>query len=409
MFIMYCNIKMLKTVIIIFLIEHFIGINFLIINYIERIPTEYLCISSKIPTFKCLNDEMIDIQKYIDLVFNGTLLDNKKKYYITENPKISVVISVYNGEAYLKTGLLSIQNQNMKDIEIVIIDDCSKDNSVELIEKLKYSEPRIVLYKNNENRGALYTKCKGVLLSKGKYVLLLDEDDMYIQKEAFSILYEEAERYKLDILQFNTLISKPKIKRIKKKRLNVDNPIVFQPKLSEIMFSHNSKGEIEFHEKLLTNCLIKKDILIKAIREIDDKYMNQKINIHDDFFIYFLLTRYAITYKLIDRFFYLVICDWDKLNKNAKFRNKEKKKYKNYLRCDNYLKFIEFIFNKTENTFYDKQIAFFSFNRWYLSNKCRNFVNTIEKAKIIAKLYIENKFIRDEDKKKLIKFLNENK
>ena len=175
------------------------------------------------------------------------------------------------------------------------------------------------------------------------------------------------------------------------------------------MFSHNSKGEIEFHEKLLTNCLIKKDILIKAIREIDDKYMNQKINIHDDFFIYFLLTRYAISYKLIDRFFYLVICDWDKLNKNAKFRNKEKKKYKNYLRCDNYLKFIEFIFNKTENTFYDKQIAFFSFNRWYLSNKCRNFVNTIEKAKIIAKLYIENKFIRDEDKKKLIKFLNENK
>lgn len=408
MYIMYFNTKILKAVIIIFLIEHFIGINFFIRNYIEGIPTEYLCITSKIPTFKCLNDEMIDIQNYIDLIFNGTLIDNEEKYYITENPKISVIISVYNGEAYLKTGLLSIQNQNMKDIEIVIIDDFSKDNSVDLIEKLMHSEPRIVLYKNNENRGALYTKSKGVLLSKGKYVLLLDEDDMYIQREAFTILYEEAERYKLDILKFNTLISKPKIKRIKEKRLNVDNPIIFQPKLSEIMFSHNSKGEIEFHEKLLTNCLIKKDILIKVIKEIDDKYMNQKINIHDDFFIYFLLTRYAINYKDIDRFFYLVIFDLDKLNKNAKFRNKEKKKYKSSLRCDNYLKFIEFMLYKTENTFYDKQIAFFSFNRWYLSNKCRYFDNTIEKAKIIAKLYIENEYIRDEDKKKLFKFLKEN-
>ena len=381
----------------------------MIINDIERIPTEYLCFASKIPTFKCLNDEMIDIQNYIDLVFNGTLIDKKHKYFPTENPKISVIISIHNGEAYLKTGLLSIQNQDMKDIEIVLIDDGSKDNSVNLIKELMSSEPRIVLYSNNENKGALFTKSKGVILSKGKYILLLDEDDMYIQREAFSILYEEAERNNLEILKFNTITSKPKIKRIKHKRLNIEAPVIFQPNLSKIMFSHNSRGEIEFQEGLLTNCFIKRDILIKVIKEIDDKYMNQKINIHDDFFIFFLLTRYANNYKTIDRFFYLVICGWDKINKNAKFRNKEKKKYKSFLMCDNYLNFIEFMLNKTENTFFDKQIAFFSFDRWYLSNKCRYFVNTLEKAKNISKLYIENEYIQDEDKKKLIKFLNENK
>ena len=50
------------------------------------------------------------------------------------------------------------------------------------------------------------------------------------------------------------------------------------------MFSHNSKGEIEFTEGILTNCLIKKDILIKAINQIDDKYMKQNIYILDDNF-----------------------------------------------------------------------------------------------------------------------------
>lgn len=401
---MYFKQKTEKIILIVFLFEHFLGINIFIINYIERIPSEYICLTSKIKTFKCLNDEMIDIQNYIDLVFNGTLIDKNKKYSLKENPKISIIISVYNGEAYLKTSLLSIQNQDMKDIEIVIVDDGSKDNSVNLIKELMLSEERIVLYKNNENKGALYTKSKGVISAKGKYVLLMDEDDIYIQRDAFSILYEEAEKYNLDILKFNTFSSKPKIKRIKHKRLNIDTPIIFQPNLSELMFSHNSKGEIEFKEGLLTNCLMRKDILIKAIREIDDKFMNQKINFHDDYFIYFLLTRFSNKYKFIDRFFYLVIKRWDKINKKAKFRSKEKKKYKGLLRCKNLLNFIEFILYKTENTFFDKRIAFFSFDRWYINNVCRKSDKTIIQAKKISKLYIENEYIRDADKKKLINF-----
>ena len=60
----------------------------------------------------------------------------------------------------MKTALLSIQNQNFKDIEIVMVDDGSKDNSIGLIKKLMRTDPRIVLYKNKENKGMLYTKTK---------------------------------------------------------------------------------------------------------------------------------------------------------------------------------------------------------------------------------------------------------
>ena len=85
------------------------------------------------------------IQNYMDLVFNGTKIDKDKIYYPSINPKISIIISVYNGEAFLRTALLSIQNQIFKDIEIIMIDDGSEDNSVNLIKELMKTEPRIIL------------------------------------------------------------------------------------------------------------------------------------------------------------------------------------------------------------------------------------------------------------------------
>ena len=61
-------------------------------------------------------------------------------------------------------------------------------------------DPRIVFLANTENKGALYTKTKGVLQAKGKYVMTLDVDDLYASEDAFSTLYNEAEKYDLDIL-----------------------------------------------------------------------------------------------------------------------------------------------------------------------------------------------------------------
>jgi glycosyltransferase involved in cell wall biosynthesis len=142
------------------------------------------------------------MQEYIYMVMNGTLYNPNEVFKESEDPKISIVITVYNGEGYLETTLLSIQNQDFKDIEIIMVDDCSKDNSVKLIKELMMKDPRVKLYQNEENKGMLYTKTRGVLQAKGKYVLLLDEDDIYAQKDAFSTLYQEAEKNNLDLLGF---------------------------------------------------------------------------------------------------------------------------------------------------------------------------------------------------------------
>ena len=120
--------------------------------------------------------------------------------------------------------------------------------------------------------------------------------------------------------------------------------------------------------------------LVKIIKEIDVKYLNEKMNFHDDFMLYFLLTRRAYNYKRINRLFYIILKGWNKNNKKVEFRIKEKIRNMEYMRCNSLLNFIEFSLNKTENTFYDKEIAFYSFNRWFLDYWCRNYSQTIKKA-----------------------------
>lgn len=83
---------------------------------------------------------------YTNSCINDILID-KKKYPLVKNSKISAIIPIYNGGKYLHYSLRSIQNQKMKDIEIIIIDDCSTDNSLTIIEKYMKEDERIRLIK----------------------------------------------------------------------------------------------------------------------------------------------------------------------------------------------------------------------------------------------------------------------
>ena len=388
------------------MLEHFIGINFLIRNDCNQNFPDLNNIITNFSTFKELNKELDDIQNYINIVFNSISIDKGKIFYPTHNPKISIVITVYNGEGYLKTALLSIQNQDFKDIEIIMVDDGSLDKSVQLIRELMAKEPRIVLYQNKENKGMLYTKTKGILSAKGKYILLLDEDDIFIQRDAFSTLYQQAEKNNLDLLGFKLIISKPKLKKLQIKRIKIEPPIIFQPELSEKMFKHISREKIKKIGGYLTNYFVKTNILIKVIKQIDEKILNVKMNFHDDYVLFFLLTRNAHNLQKIDRFFYLVLRGWNTTNQNIKFRNQEKSRNRKYMRCNSLLNFIEFILKNTKNTYYDKKIAFYSYNRWFLSYWCRNFNATLERAIYISRLYLKDKYIEDKDKFKIKKFLS---
>lgn len=91
--------------------------------------------------------------------------------------KISVCIATYNGAKYLREQLDSILFQLNKNDEVIIIDDCSSDETVDLIKS--YRDNRIKLYVNNENRGVNFTFEKAISLTEGDYIFLSDQDDIW--------------------------------------------------------------------------------------------------------------------------------------------------------------------------------------------------------------------------------------
>lgn len=93
------------------------------------------------------------------------------------SPLVSVVIPVYNAEAYLKEAILSVLNQTYNNLEVIVINDGSTDNSDEIIRSLALCDNRIV-YISRYNKGLISTLNEAVALAKGDYIARMDADDV---------------------------------------------------------------------------------------------------------------------------------------------------------------------------------------------------------------------------------------
>jgi len=114
-------------------------------------------------------------------------------------PKISVIVPIYNVEEYLEKCLDSLVNQTLKDIEIILINDGSPDNSEEIVKKyLKKYKEKIIYYKK-ENEGQGIARNYGINLAKGEFISFVDSDD-YIDETMFEKLYNKAIEEKSDIV-----------------------------------------------------------------------------------------------------------------------------------------------------------------------------------------------------------------
>jgi len=134
-----------------------------------------------------------------EISFAIILLKMKRRYEMI--PAISVVIPVYNVEKYISACLDSVVNQTFTDIEIICVNDGSKDNSLKILEKYSSNDKRIKII-NKENGGAASARNTGMENAAGKYIYFLDSDD-YISLNALEILYNHAEKNNLDILYFS--------------------------------------------------------------------------------------------------------------------------------------------------------------------------------------------------------------
>jgi glycosyltransferase involved in cell wall biosynthesis len=120
----------------------------------------------------------LDLFDNIDKMVNQIIKDIREKIeekYSVTNDMVSVIIPNYNNEIFLKKTISKILDTTYKKLEIIIIDDKSTDNSINIIKN--FNNEKIKIFENKENSGTYYSRNKGILLSKGNYILIVDGDD----------------------------------------------------------------------------------------------------------------------------------------------------------------------------------------------------------------------------------------
>ena len=123
--------------------------------------------------------------------------------YELKTPKISVVVPCYNVSKYVSKCLDSILNQTYKNLEIILVEDCSTDNTLEILKEYEKKDKRIKLIKNKKNGGLSHARNVGIKESTGKYIGFVDSDDYidldFYEKLISSIINEKSEVAVADI------------------------------------------------------------------------------------------------------------------------------------------------------------------------------------------------------------------
>jgi glycosyltransferase involved in cell wall biosynthesis len=112
---------------------------------------------------------------------------------------ISILIPAYNVEKYIKTTINSVLSQTYKDIEIIVIDDCSTDNTPNIIQGIATLDKRIIFLKNDVNKGLTANRNLTLKRAKGEYIMFVDADD-YLYPNAVEIMYTLAKKKNSDIV-----------------------------------------------------------------------------------------------------------------------------------------------------------------------------------------------------------------
>ena len=145
--------------------------------------------------------DQFDYNYYCQMALAEKLI-YERKIKTDNKPLISVVITTYNKYNILLKSIRSIQNQKFTNIEIIIVNDCSTDNSTYLFNYLLKTDSRIRIFHHTTNMGCWRSRLDGIIYSRGKYIILFDTGDLYEDNYVLLDAYNVIEKYNLDSCKF---------------------------------------------------------------------------------------------------------------------------------------------------------------------------------------------------------------
>ena len=244
---------------------------------------------------------LLQSKKFMNKCINEILI-NKNNLITFDKPNITVIIPAFNCEQYIKYSIKSIQNQNMNNLEILIINDLSTDKTLQSIEEMASQDYRIKIINNKKNMGTLYSRCIGVLKSNGKYIFPLDNDDLFMNDDVFSIAFNEAEIGKYDIVGFNAVRGpnyRPHIYQMIDDIYhdNPNNLVLHQPELG--LHSITKDGKYEINNIHIWGKCIQTGIYKQAVNSLGKERYSYYMSWAEDTSMVFILFNIAKSYKFI--------------------------------------------------------------------------------------------------------------
>jgi glycosyltransferase involved in cell wall biosynthesis len=197
----------------------------------------------------------------------------------------------------------------MKNIEIILVNDFSTDDSLSYIQELQKEDPRIKIINNQKNMGTLYSRSIGVLSAKGKYIFPLDNGDMFLDYDVFDTISEVAEKDNYDIVEFKAINVGGLFDLPNQRLLNIMfsghplNLVLTQPDLGYFpMQPKNETGQFSIVDNYIWNKCIKTEIYQKGLNLFGEERYKRHMTYHEDLIIVILLFNVADTYKFIGKY-----------------------------------------------------------------------------------------------------------
>ena len=291
-----------------------------------------------------LQSNQISKEEFSELCEKGILLD-KTKYKRNNIPKISVVIPYFiiRKNLNITMTLRSIQNQSLKDIEIIFVDDGSLEEKVNYVLNEMKDDNRIILLRHKERKSTLLTRVDGIRYSSGEYIIQIDQDDMYLNNLLFEKLYNKSRELDVDLIYFNYFFSNNSKSFCPRITLLPKNTIIKQPELRNAFLFKDGKNRLsDFKIRMIWHFFTKRNTFMEAIEDLGDEYMNHIFWYYEDTIMMFELSQvaYSFYYYEIEGYRHCLFRSGQSANKNITVENE--------ILAENQLLFIKLLLYKID-------------------------------------------------------------
>ena len=194
-------------------------------------------------------------------------------------PKVSIIIPVYNVEKYIRQALDSVVNQTLQDIEIICVNDCTPDNSFEIVKEYALKDSRFVLLEQETNQGQGVARNRALDIATGDYIMFLDPDDWY-ELNACEKAYNQIVKNNNEMVFFNLRLWKYKKGKI------ISNKISNRLKKFHSIKENQHINLMDFNEAWLTSSYTVPQIYLKEFLDKNNvRYSNERFTEDIPFFI----------------------------------------------------------------------------------------------------------------------------